>query len=171
MQELGRDGVARLFFLEFCKGHPELLKPAEDNINLIKKYTLGYGRWTRMTEYRKTFTRDKFTHILPFIKFVQEKCGDTNDTYGVVKKLNRQESLKKKKSMKSLMSDEVQSFDEGEDSESARTTSRTARTPASASTKSASKKSSEKEKTSTKPSSSKKGNKGGVEVLPIDDFD
>jgi hypothetical protein len=165
MQALGRDGVAKLFFKEFCTGHPELLKPAWDNINLIKRYTLGFSRWTHMTEYRKVFTRDKFTDIFRFIKFLQEKCGDQNDTFGVVKKLNRQDIMKKRKSVKSYMVDEVQSFDETESGEGGEGGKAKSAPPSDKSRNKG-------DKSSSKPSGvADKTKKKGAEVLPIDDFD
>ena len=113
MQELGKEGVARLFFKEYCKGHPALLKPAEDNIDHIKSHTLGHSRWARMTAYRKVLTRDKFIDIFPFIKFIQEKAEDKNDTYGVIKRLNRQVIMRRKRSVKAAMgTDDVQDFDD-----------------------------------------------------------
>jgi hypothetical protein len=168
MQELGRDGVAKLFFKEFCKGHPELLKPAEDNINLIKRYTLGHRRWLRMQEYRKALTRDKFTDILTFVKLVQDKCRDMEDLYGVEKRIKRKAILKRQSSgsKRSFASDEVQSFREIDDGKS---------------TESSIEKSDEKGKKAgkeksdskviSKPSRSKKGGKGAAEVLPIQDFE
>lgn len=113
MQELGREGIARLFFKEYCKGHPELLKPAEDNILRIKSHTLGTARWKRMTAYRKVLTRDKFTDVFHFIKFIQEKAGDKNDTYNVVKRINRQDIMRRKRNAKtsSYGDDDVQNFD------------------------------------------------------------
>ena len=180
MQELGRDGVARLFFNEFCKGHPEVLQPAWDNIGLIKRHTLGVSRWTRMTEYRKTFTRDKFIDIFRFIQLLQEKCGDRNDTFGVVKKINRQDIMNKKFVKKSsVVVDEVQTFDdgnEGGDSSSSRRQSPSKASRAAAASTDKAKKHSDKP--SLKPAA--KAEKGGghrkksvraEQVLPIDDFD
>jgi len=169
MQELGREGVAKLFFKEFCKGHPELLKPAEDNISLIKRYTLGHRRWLRMQEFRKTLTRDKFTDIYTFIKTVQDKCGDTEDLFGAEKKLKRKEIMKRKKNMRqvSRSSDDVQSFQSFRGSEDGLGSEGSLREISDTASPGGAKM--EKQK-SSKPAS-KKGGKGGTEVLPIQDFD
>ena len=129
MQELGKGGVAKLFFQEYCRKHPSVLKPAVDNINLIKRYTIGHSRWTRMTEHRKLLTRDKFYDIYRCIKFIQDKCGDQNDLYRIEKRIERQSTFERQSSLKQAISDEVQSFHassiEGSESEASEKSSTT----------------------------------------------
>ena len=103
--ELGRDGVAKLFFIEFCKRNPEVLEPAQKNISLLIKGSLGKKRWQRMSEHRKYLTKDKFMTIWDLIVKIQEKAGDDSDLFNV-RVAVAERAVKEKKRLKKKYSSE-----------------------------------------------------------------
>lgn len=112
MQELGKGGVARLFFKEFCRGkNSNLLKPAVNNINSIIKHTLGKTRWTRMSEYRKRLTRDRFMDVFEVIAMMQQECGDMSDSFNIDHIMQKRESSKKRRFIKAYTASSIKSFE------------------------------------------------------------
>jgi hypothetical protein len=103
--ELGRDGVTKLFFIEFCKRNPEILQPAEKNINLLIRGSLGTNRWLRISEHRKILTKDKFVTIWELIAKIQEKAGDDSDLFNVSGAVAERKA-KEKKRLKKMYSRE-----------------------------------------------------------------
>lgn len=103
--ELGRDGVTKLLFIEFCKRNPQVLEPAQKNINLLIKSSLGAKRWLRMSEHRKLLTKDKFVTIWDLIVKIQEKAGDDSDLFNVREAVAHR-AVKEKKRLKKKYSQE-----------------------------------------------------------------
>ena len=105
MKELGRDGVTKLFFVEFCKRNPAVLEPAKNNIDLLIRHSLGAKKWQRLSEHRKRMTKDKFKNILDIIVMIQEKAGDDSDLFNVRHEVAHR-AIKEKKRLKKKYSQE-----------------------------------------------------------------
>lgn len=97
VKELGKEGLSKLIFVEFCKRNKDILSPAYKYIGFLMKYTLGSSKWMRMVEHRKLLTRDKFFSVLDLIVRVQDKAGDDSDLFNIGPAIARRDAREKKR--------------------------------------------------------------------------